>query len=179
MKNIFKVFVITAGIILFYNVNSFALVDGAAWGGYSFNGQVEGNSSADPHGLQYGAKAHYNTGLIPMLVLGVGGYYQYTKVKFDILNSETDVKRQSAGIDANLIVDIPVFPIDPYVRGTFAIWDKYDNNVENFKAYGAGLGIEITFLPFMRVFGEYMFDKTDHDGYLKMNSVNLGLKVDF
>lgn len=158
MKNIFKVFIITAGIVLFYNVNSFALVDGAAWGGYSFNGQVEGNSSADPHGLQYGGKAHYNTSITPLFVFGIGGYYQYTKIKFDILNSETDVSRKSAGVDANLILDIPLFPIDPYIRGTFGIWDKYDNDVERFKAYGAGIGFELTFFPFLRLFGEYMYD---------------------
>ena len=39
----------------------------------------------DPKGFQYGAKAHYNTSLIPLLELGVGGYYQHTKIKYDII----------------------------------------------------------------------------------------------
>ena len=44
MKNIFKVFIMTAALIVSFNVNSFALVDGAVWGGYVFNGEVENSN---------------------------------------------------------------------------------------------------------------------------------------
>jgi len=175
VKNIFKVLIITVGIVLSFNVNSFALVDAAGWGGIGFDGKVEGNSDADPKTAQYGAKAHYNTTLIPLLELGLGGYYQYTKIKYDIKGSD-DLIRKSAGLDVNLILSFPV--IHPYGRATYALWDKLENDTEKFKAYGLGAGIEIAFFPFLRVFGEYMYDYTDHDGYIKMNSVNFGVKAD-
>ena len=46
-------------------------------------------------------------------------------------------------------------------------------------AGGAGLGVELTVFPFLRIFGEYMYDFADHDVYIKSHSANLGLKVDF
>jgi hypothetical protein len=173
-----KVFIITAGVVLLFNVNSFALVDGAVWGGFGFNGKVEGQPDADPKGFPlYGAKAHYNTSLIPFVELGIGGYYQYTKIKYDILNTETDQVRKSGGIDANIILSVPI--IHPYLRGTYALWDKIENDTERFKAYGVGAGVEITIFPFLRIFGEYMYDHTEHNNtYLKMNTVNFGLKAD-
>jgi hypothetical protein len=179
VKNIVKVFIITAGLVLSLNVNSFALVDGAVWGGYGFSGEVEGNTDLDPKSADYGVKAHYNTSLVPLLELGLGGYYQYTKIKFDLTGTD-DWTRNSAGFDGNLILSLPI--VHPYLRGTYAFWDKLKigdvTDTEKFKAFGYGGGIEFTVFPFLRVFGEYMFEKTDHDGYLKMNTVNFGLKAD-
>lgn len=174
MKNILKVFIMTAGLIVSFNVNSFALVDGAVWGGYAFNGEFEG-SSDEPKGMNYGLKAHYNTSLIPLIELGLGGYYQISKYKFDI--KDDTFKRQSIGLDVNLILSLPI--IHPYVRGTYAFWDKFEDNTERFKAYGIGAGLEFTVFPFIRIFGEYMFENTDHDSsYLRTNAVNFGLKAD-
>jgi len=177
VKNVFRVFIITAGIVLFVNVNSFALVDGAVWGGLGFDGKIEGMPDADPKSTQYGAKAHYNTSLFPLIELGFGGYYQYTKIKLDVTDNDSeDYIRKSAGLDANIILSIPI--VHPYGRATYALWDKLEKDTENYKAYGFGAGIEITIFPFLRVFGEYMYEYTDHDSYIKMNSVNFGLKAD-
>ena len=174
MKNIFKVFIMTAGLIVSFNVNSFALVDGAVWGGYVFNGELE-NSKDEPKGANYGAKAHYNTSLIPLIELGLGGYYQISKYKFDIMDDT--LQRQSIGLDVNLILSLPI--IHPYVRGTYAFWDKYEDDVERFKAYGVGAGLELTVFPFIRIFGEYMYENTEHySSYLRTNTVNFGLKAD-
>lgn len=174
MKNIFKVFIITAGLVVFLNVDSFAIVDGAAWGGYAFKGKIE-NSTEDPQGLQYGVKAHVNTSFLPLIELGLGGYYQMSKYKFDIMDDT--IERQSAGLDVNFILSLPI--IHPYARGTYAFWDKFDNDTEKFKAYGVGAGLELTVFPFIRIFGEYMFENTEHNSlYLKTNSVNFGLKAD-
>ena len=176
MKNILKVFIITAGFVLLFNVSSFALVDGAVWGGYIFKGEAELEPDADPTGGQYGIKAHYNTSLIPLIKIGLGGYYQYGKLKYDLLDEET-YTRETAGLDVNLILSLPV--VHPYLRGTYAIWDKLEKDKENFKAYGAGVGVEITIFPLIRIFGEYMFENSEHDNaYLRTNAVNLGLKVD-
>ena len=51
--------------------------------------------------------------------------------------------------------------------------------LRKFKAYGVGAGVELQFFPFLRIFGEYMYDHTDHDDkYLNMNQVNFGVKAD-
>lgn len=176
MKNLVKIFIITAGFVSFLSVNSFALVDAAGWGGYGFNSTLEDNTGDEPKGGQYGVKAHYNTSFIPFIELGLGGYYQYTKLKYDILNDENDVVRKSAGLDVNFILTIPI--VHPYVRGTYALWDKLDNDKKKYKAYGVGGGVEFTVFPFIRIFGEYMHDHSDHDSNIKSDSANFGLKVD-
>lgn len=176
MKNIFKVLIITAGIVLSLNVNSFAIVDGAIWGGYGFSGEVEDASDVDVTGINYGIKAHYNTSLFPLIELGIGAYYQHTTVTFDYDGGDDEVDRESAGIDLNLILGTPI--VHPYLRGTYGLWDKLDDDTENYKAWGVGIGAELTVFPFIRLFGEYMYEATDHDGEITMNSVNFGIKAD-
>lgn len=180
VKNLFKVLIIALGFVSVITTQSFAIVDAAAWGGYVFNAEMEDNDDADPKGGQYGLKAHYNTSLIPLLELGVGAYYQYSKLKFDLLDSDEDLTRQTFGLDANLILGLPI--VHPYLRGTYSFWDKMEvadeSDTEKFKGYGAGLGVELTVFPFIRIFGEYMYDYTEHDFYIKSNSINVGLKFD-
>jgi len=179
VKNFFKVSIIALGFVFFVTTNSFALVDAAVWGGYVFKGELEDNND-DPKGGVYGIKGHYNTSLIPLLELGVGAYYQYSKLKIDITNSDEDITRQTMGLDANLILGLPI--IHPYVRGTYSFYDKMEvadySDTEKFKGYGLGAGVEFTVFPFLRIFGEYMYDYTEHDSYIKAQSINLGLKVD-
>jgi len=176
VKNFFKVLILTGGIVIFVNINSFALVDVAGWGGYTFNGTVENNSSADPKGVDYGVKAHINTSVILLFDLGLGAYYEGSKLKYG-LNTDPAFNRKSAGLDVNLILSLPI--IHPYARGTYAFWDKFENDIEKFKAYGLGAGVELTVFPFIRIFGEYMFENTEHySSSLKTSTVNFGLKVD-
>jgi opacity protein-like surface antigen len=177
VKNFIRVLLFTGGLILFINSNSYALVDISAYGGFGFKGEVAG---MDYQALPYGLKAHYNTSLVPMLELGLGVYYQGMKVKFDYPGSDWDVKRQTFGLDMNLILDLPI--IHPYGRFTYGFWDKFDGDSENYKAWGLGAGIELTVIPFFRLFGEYNYDVSDHSKYdakYKTNSILLGLKFDF
>lgn len=181
MKNYLKILIIAFALVFYVNTNSFAIVDAGVWGGYLFNGEIEDFSKADLKGGQYGLKAHYNTSLIPLLELGVGAYYQYSMLKYDYSSFDEDVTRQTIGLDANLILGLPI--VHPYIRGTYAFWDKLkfgdeDADTEKFKGYGAGLGVELTVFPFIRIFGEYMYDYTDHDFYIKSHSANIGLKLD-
>jgi hypothetical protein len=177
VKNILKVLIITAGIVLSLNVNSFAIVDGAIWGGYGFSGEVEDASFIDLTGIDYGIKAHYNTSLIPLIELGIGAYYQHTSITYDYdTGEEYDLDRESAGIDLNLILSTPI--VHPYLRGTYGLWDKFDDHTENYKAWGAGIGVELTVFPFIRIFGEYMHESTEHDIDITMDSVNVGIKAD-
>jgi hypothetical protein len=176
VKKILTVLVISAGFFMFLPSQSFAIVDASAYGGYMFNGTVEGNSDVDPKGYNYGLKAHYNTSLFPMLELGLGAYYQNTKFKYDVISTEETFLRKSAGLDMNLIVNLPI--IHPYGRFIYSFWDDIEGDVERFKAYGLGAGLELTVFPFVRIFGEYMYEKTTHEIDFKSNSVNFGIKVD-
>jgi hypothetical protein len=146
VKNFLKVSIIAFALVFTVNTKSFALVDAAAWGGYLFNGEIEDLEKGDLKGGQYGIKAHYNTSLIPLLELGVGAYYQYSTLKFDYSSLDEDVTRQTIGLDANLILGLPI--VHPYIRGTYSFWDKLkfgdeDADTEKFKGYGAGLGLNL------------------------------------
>ena len=174
MKNILKIFIIAAGFVLFFNANSFALVDVAAYGGYVFGGDAGGT---DFDGPQYGVKAHYNTSFALLFDLGVGAYFQQSKIKYD--GSTKRKSADSTGLDVSLIFSIvPI--IHPYARGTWAFWDKTEDHKDNFKAYGLGAGVELTVFPFVRLFGEYMYNRSKHESVkFTSNAINAGLKVDF
>ena len=180
MKNIIRVFLLTAGLILAVNSSSYAIVDISAYGGYTFNGEAE---DVDALGLLYGAKAHINSGLpVVPIELGLGAYYQQQKIKWDnSFSTEFDATRQTIGLDFNVIITIPI--IHPYGRFTYAFWDKITDgsysDTENFKAWGLGAGVEFTVIPFFRIYGEFMYESTKHDAKLTTSSVNLGVKFDF
>jgi hypothetical protein len=171
VKDIIKI-IIMVGFVLCFNTNSFAsvfyAVNYAAWGGYVFNGKTE---SADLDGRQFGINAHlhYPYSNIPFRL---GVYYQFTKVKSD----HGDVLRKnSAGLDVNIIWELTSFC--PYVRGTWAFMDKIDNDNKSFKSYGVGFGVEYFMGSGLRLFGEYMYDKSRHDIDINLHSVNVGLKL--
>jgi opacity protein-like surface antigen len=70
--------------------------------------------------------------------------------------------------------------IHPYARGIWAFMDKVEDENKKFKTYGGGLGVEFSFLPFISLFGEYMYEKSKHElGDISSNAVNFGLKADF
>ena len=184
MKNFLKVFIVTAGLILYFNVSSFAIADVAGWVG-AFKG--DGANGYDTQGAHFGFKAHYNLSLTPLFDLGVGGYFQHLRLTYsDLKVPLDDLKRDSAGLDLNLIA-LPSPVIHPYLRGTWAFWDKieavrypHESRKSKFKPFGLGLGVEFAFFPFIRLFGEYMFDKTKYDDVkFTSNLFNLGLKLDF
>jgi len=186
MKNIIKV-IIAAGFVLYLNTNSFAIIDYAAWGGYVFSGDTD-QKDKNFSGRQFGIKAHLNTSrtkfdgntfFIPFIDVGIGAYYQFTKVES---NSGDVLRKNSAGLDGNLILLIPfIYPyIQPYGRGTWAFMDKIEYDNKSFKSYGRGFGVEVTTSKGIndiniRLFVEYMHDKSKHDIYLK--AVNYGLKI--
>ncbi len=181
VKNILKVLIITAGMVVFFHVNSFAIVDAAVSGGSVFHGKTEGGAKSKLTSWQYGARAHLNTDAVPLFELGLGGYYEDTHLKFDLLNSSNDKIRKSAGVDANVILSLPLLPINPYVRGTYGFWDRLNGDVEYFNnSWGAGAGIELVVfpLPSIRIFAEYMYDHAVHNKtYINNNSANIGIKI--
>ena len=182
MKNFIRTMLITGSLLFFVQNYSYAIVDASVYGGYTFSGTVEDTGfEADVDGLLYGVKGHYNTSLIPLIELGVGAYYQFNKMQYESSGSDFDLDRQSLGLDLNLILSLPI--IHPYGRFTWAVVDSIktetDTYTENFKAWGAGVGVEFTIIPFFRVFGEYMYDKSKQDFTLTTNSAIIGVKFDF
>jgi len=184
VKNILKIFIITAGFVLYFNVNTFALWDVVAWGGYVFDVNTKPESSK-LDGRQFGVKFHCNTSgydydkvssLIPFIDLGLGAYYQFTKVQSDF---NYVLRKNSAGLDGHLSILIPV--IRPYVRGTWTFMDKIDDENKSFKSCGLGGGIEYDIYYLndytIKLFCEYMYDKSKHDMDIYFHAVHFGLKI--
>ena len=163
MKNILKVFVITAGLVLFLNADSFALVDASLYSGYVW--KRNSGVDSDFNGLQIGIKGHYNTQLVPLLELGAGLYSQSATIRYgSFMKGRGDkLERTTSGFDVNFLLTTPV--IHPYLRGTWAFYDKIKVNhkteKKSFQTCGLGGGIELG-APFLRVFGEYMYEASKH-----------------
>lgn len=177
MKNFTRILILTGGLIFFINSNSYAMVDVSAYAGFT-RGNIE--NVDDFSAYHFAGKAHYNTSLAPLVEMGFGAYYEWSRIKPDFSDSKaTELNRKALGLDFNLILTIPI--INPYARLTYGIFDKVEGDKEYFKAWGLGAGLEIVILPFFRIFGEYMYDVTDHGNYVKLTSKtgNLGVKFNF
>ena len=176
MKNFLKVLIIAVCFVLYFNVNSFAIVDAAAWLGVVGGHTDPGPGDGDYLGILAGIKGHYNMALVPLVELGVGLFAQASNGRYDLVHKEK-VHRKIAGFDTNLILTIPI--IHPYLRGTWAFYDKVEDSVKRFKTLGGGGGIEFGIL-FIRVFGEYMYEKSNHKHMdIAAKTFNLGLKLSF
>ena len=176
MKNILKVFIITAGLVLCFNAKSFALVDVAVWTGIVGGHTDPGPGNGNYLGLLAGIKGHYNMEITPLFELGVGLFSQASNGRYDLIHKEK-VRRKKAGFDTNIILTLPL--IHPYLRGTWAFYDKLEGSVTRFKTAGIGGGIELG-IPFISLFGEYMYEKSKHKHMdITAKSFNIGLKLSF
>ncbi len=183
MKNFIRIMIFAAGLVIAVQSSSFAIADVSVYGGYSFSGTIDVNGATDDFtGVLYGAKAHYNTSLVPLFGIAVGAYYQISKLTLDTFSMDFDCTRTSTGLDVNLLFT-PIPLVSPYARLTLAVVDEVEvsgeTDTEYFKAWGAGIGAEFTIFPFIRIFGEYMYESTDHDTTYASSSGILGLKFDF
>ncbi len=162
----------------------FALADISAFGGYSWGT----SDTIDPSGFQYGFDAHINTEFLYFFQLGLGGFYKKSDMELSYFDRDVDYNRSTAGIDAYAQLELPLIPIDPYVRFRSAVWEKVSgqviDNTEYFKSYSVGGGIFLTVLPVpgvikLQLFGEYLYDITKQDGH-KVNghTFNLGVRAD-
>ncbi len=192
MKKGLFLFLLAAVIML--PLESFALVDGEVYGGYTFSGEVDGTSMEDVTGFSYGARAHYTTSFL-IVTFGIGPYLQYAplNVEMNVLNNtiEADMNKMTIGLDVYNKFDVPLVPLKPYLRYGLAMYDKTTVTVDStetseskyFQMYYGGLGLALTAIPVpivdFQIFTEYLYEysKISDDDNLKGHKVNLGVSV--
>ena len=184
MKNFIKVFLIISGFIISFNTAGFALVDEAAscltenlryvniaaWGGFGFNGNQKGNSGADVDAYNYGIKGFYNK-RIPFFQLSIGPYYQISPISIEHVKND----RKSFGLDVEFALYSNNF--EPYLRGTYSLWDKIDGCTDNFKSFGTGIGASYYIIYPIAMFCEFMYENINiRDTKITMMYINFGLE---
>jgi hypothetical protein len=183
IKNLFTI-VILLTVLVLIPASSYALVDAAVFGGYSFNNKIDGAGTDESvKGWQYGLYGHFNTG-IPMLVtVGIGGFYLIAPLKGDI-----NATKKAAGIDVYGQIDLPFLPVFPYARYGIAINEKIEIEngptlSKNFKSHYFGLGVSRTLftatLLKLQIFAEFLFttSKQENSVNVKGNAINVGIKA--
>jgi len=182
-----KALLLACAVLLVLPASAFALLDVGVYGGYSFAGEIETDTdSPKTSGPEFGAFAHYNTGLPLLLTLGVGPFYQKTYLSYDLMNNEYDATRSMVGLDVYLQVELPII-IHPYIRGGIAFkeWLELDGpggsstKSEYFKSYYGGLGVALKVFPLVSFFGEYLYTRSNQedDVVVKGNAVHVGAKL--
>jgi len=191
MKTKIKVLAL-ACLILLVPASGFALFDISVYGGFPFSGEydtLKQKIHTDNHA--YGASVHWNTGFLALFQLGLGGYYQFSAVRYKVDGgSDFTLDRNTMGIEGVVLLDVPFLPFHPYVKLNTAAWNKVkdkDGNIsktENLKKHGIGAGLAITFLPLpglvsFQLFGEYMYNFGKEDGdKVKQSYAFLGIRAD-
>ena len=179
MNSCFKNFFLAAGLFFLIFSSAYAGVDANAYYGYTFSGSLNGE---DVKGPVKGLSVHYKGSFLPMINMRIGGFYQESDLEYEINDVDRDATRKTAGMDLTLIGDFPVF--HPYGRVNLGVLDIFEDegkkrDIELFRAWGAGLGLEVTVVPFFRVFGEYRREQADHGADIRTDSAIFGIGLDF
>ena len=179
MNNFIKTILLASGLFLSVHQKSHALVDADLYGGYTFSGKLNGE---DVKGPVRGIAVHYNGSFLPTIKIGIGGFYQISELEYEINEEDREATRKTLGLDLNLTADFPL--IRPYGRFSWGVVDTFEDegkkrDIELFKAWGAGLGVQVSPVPFFSVYGEYRIDRADHGSDLETDSALLGLKLNF
>jgi len=189
MKKI-AILLMIASLTILTKKNSYALVDLGVYGSYSFSGEIETDgptATPDPTGFEYGIIGHYNRSLLAFFNYGLGGYYQYSNLSYDLnVNNqkiEVDYNKNIIGLDAYLELALPMMPMHPYLKISSAIWENTGGDLKRidnewFNTYSTGIGLAFTFFPMYQVFGEYQFSYSKmEDDKNTGNAIHLGLRV--
>ena len=182
-----KAVLLTCAVLLMLPVSGYALLDVGVYGGYSFAVDIETEENSHrKSGPEFGAFAHYNTGLPLMLTFGIGPFYQKTDLSYDLLDSEYDATRSMLGLDVYLQLELPII-VHPYVRGGIAVkeWLKLETPSGSstksayFKSYYGGLGLAFKVFPLVSFFGEYLYTRSNQEDsvVVKGSAVHAGAKL--
>lgn len=183
MKSI-KLVVALLAVLVMIPASSYALVDFGAYGGYSYANLDTGAAKENMKGWEYGAFGHLNTGIPMLFTVGLGGFYQVTNSTLELGSTEFDVTRTMYGLDAICILELPLLPVNPFLRGGLAINEELeigdgDPTEEKFKSYYVALGVGYSIFPMTKVFAEYVFNysKQEEDSKVNSNAIHVGLMI--
>jgi hypothetical protein len=188
--------VVSAALFCILPVKSFALVDAEIYGGYTFNGDVDDDASAEsdtPKGPSYGFRGHFTSSII-FIKIGLGGFMQYSQLDYDLElgNNTTSVStdKTTYGLDGYAKLDLPLIPVKPYMRIGVALYDKIESDIsgstnsetEHFNSFYYGIGLAFTVLPLpivdVQLFGEYLYNKSSFDDTtIICHNFNVGAQI--
>jgi hypothetical protein len=170
----FSWIILIVSILAFVPATSYALFDLGVYGGYTFAGEIKsdvpGVSNPEPTGLSYGVIGHFNTPIFPLLRMGFGLYSEKSDFSYDLVNQSYDYTRKTVGIDLYLQLDIPLVPLHPYLKFASGVWEEIGGELvekdetEYFSTYRTGVGVALTFFPFVQIFAEYQYLYTRNIG---------------
>lgn len=191
MKSIAKIVVLLA-IIAFVPTASYALIDAEAYGGAFWGGQYYSGATAQKVnvGKEYGFRGHLNFGIPLLFKVGVGMFYNKAPLKYknESSGNEYKITIRDLGIDAYAMLELPIF-IHPFARMGLSV--KQDVKVEEpqldgntksneysrkFRSSYYGGGAAISILPYIRIYGEYIYtiSKLEDGKELSGNAFHLG-----
>ncbi len=164
---------------------SFALVDIAIHGGYTFRGDIEivDKSYDGVNGQNFGIMGHLNLNA-DLFMLGMGVSYQKGEYKYDVNGDEPEFKLKSSwGPDFILMLKLRAFRI--YGRVGFSLEDslEYDYGTDQkdkeryFNSWWQAAGIGLQIIPLLNLFGEFQRCTTNmnRDHQLERYTLNAGL----
>ncbi|MCX7679702.1 MAG: porin family protein [Spirochaetes bacterium] len=182
MKSV-KIFALAVVGLMIVPATSFAFIDLGAYGGYSLASLESNSMSEDLKGWEYGCFGHLTLGIPMLFSVGFGGFYHVTDATMDYSGKKTDVTRSSYGIDVMGTIELPMLPVNPFVRAGVAINETLEQELLNiakkekkFGSYYFAIGAGYSIFPFVRVFAEYVynFSKQEDDTKLMSNSLHIG-----
>lgn len=171
---------------------SYALIDASVYGGYAFASMESEAATKDITGWEYGCRGHINTGIPMLLTIGVGGFYQVMPLETEIAGETVDVTKTTYGIDVYAQLDLPILPVNPFVRYGIAIKDELEvelansrseNLSDNWKSSYVGGGLAYPLFDLvvidLKIFAEYLYTTTKQENDIKINGhvVNAGLQL--
>ncbi|MCP4133009.1 MAG: hypothetical protein GY754_18790 [bacterium] len=178
----FKIVVVVLAMLAFIPASSYAFFDAGVYGGYSFGKGIE-NTTETAAGFEWGAIAHWNTSIIPLVLsFGLGGYFEMSYLSYDLgAAGSIDLDRTAAGIDMYVQSELPII-VHPYVHGKAAAYEKLQvgtlaAETQYFKSYAVGVGVAVSlFIPLIQAFGQYDFN-FDTGSSTTGHAFHLGLRV--
>ena len=161
----FKIIIVLLGILVLTPSASYALIDLGLYGGYSFAGEIETTGTKpEPKGFHGGFIGHVNQRLFLLFRAGLGLYAEYSSLEYSLAATDFTYTKRTLGVDLYLMLDIPLIPLDPYVKFATGIWEDVAGDLDSgssfLNTYKTGIGLAFTFFPFLQLTGEYQFEYT-------------------
>jgi opacity protein-like surface antigen len=182
MKSL-KLAALVLAVLVLLPVSSYAIVDAGVYGGYSLAALDTEAYTKDMNGWEYGFFGHITMGIPLLFSVGLGGFYQRADATVDFNGTDVDATRISYGIDVMGTIDLPVIPVNPFVRAGIAINESYELDAvgaeqqdKKFGSYYFAIGVGYSFIPMTKLFAEYVYNysKQENDTTIQSNGFHIG-----